>query len=278
MRRKIFFAQLLLLAPFIGNAQWFTAGTSWLQENFPCEPNESSSTSSYYLIENPENKDEPILYNSSCPESPIANIKTEGNKVLFKSIGREDSNWYLLYDFGLEPGDWCTVSSIPEGGNSRVERLYYCEEIDDNKLAYGGLPTMKMWDVLPGDEGYPEILNSGIWIKGIGSENGVCDNFTIGYIGGGSKLLEVSHNGEIIYKESPAAISSPKADDFNVRVEGCKIIINSEVSDSTVEVFSTEGMKVFQSLVREKETVVDIPSPGIYVVKVGHTSKKICLN
>lgn len=278
MRKKLFFAASLVVIPFIGHSQWFKAGTCWIQENIPCEPNEQVTTSSYYLVENLENQDEPILYNSSRPETPIARIKTDGDKVLFSSIGREDSSWYLLYDFGLQPGDYCTVNSIPEGGNSRTERVYYCEEVDESNLVYGGWPTMKMWDVYTDDDGNPKFYDSGIWIKGIGSAEGVCNNFTIGYDGGGSKLLEVLHNGEIIYKESPSAISSAKADDFNVRVEGRKIIINSDVSGSLVEIVSIDGSNLYQGVIGPEQVIIDVTESGIYVIKVGLSSKKILVN
>lgn len=278
MKKIIFFAASLIVIPFIGNAQWFTAGTCWIQENIPCDPNEEVTTSSYYLVENLEKPDEPILYNSLRPETPIAKIKTEGDKVLFSSIGREDSGWYLLYDFGLQPGDYCTVNSIPEGGNKRTERVYYCEEVDESNLAFGGWPTMKMWDVYTGDDGNPEFFDYGIWIKGIGSEKGVCDNCTIGYDGGGSKLLEVSHNGEIVYKENPAAISSTKADDFNVRVEDRKIIINSDIPGSLVEIVSIDGSNLFQGLTGPEQVIIDVTDAGIYVIKVGLSSKKIVIN
>lgn len=276
-KTRIFLGGLMVLFPFLGFGQWFQAGTTWIQENYPCMPSEPVTQSSCWLGANEENPDQPLVYYSSVGDSPLAKIKTEGEKVYFSLIGNDKDEWNLLYDFGLKAGEECTVYSVPIYNNPMRAYKYYCEEVVESNPEFGGWPTLKLCSMSLTD-GEIDYFFPGFWIKGLGSVSGLLENYLIGMDGIGAKLLEVSRDGEIIYKDTPASVDTNfELNGIDVKVEGRQIIVTSDNS-SSVEVFATDGKKIAETELNGKQASLIIASPGVYVVKVGKQSSKVLIH
>ena len=213
-------------------------------------------------------------------------LRTEGEKVYFKYFDYEDDNWYLMYDFCLKEGEGCYVYSPYYGRPNDPFRTYLrCVSITENNAEFDGWDTMLMEEYIYDDR--PEINYTGIWIKGLGSRGGVIFNNGFGMDGIGTRLIDATFNGEIIYGEpleedmeyfqpgiewnvlliSDLMPGAPRFDEYvyiNERIEmdgyDCMImswIINRQPEGETVEKNSiylrTEGEKVYFKYIDQED-------------------------
>lgn len=202
---KRFFIFLLISIPFLACAQnYFRAGTEWIEEIYPDPPFQSNGENKIWLEESESSAPGLAMYQQyniyGAEKELIAYIKTEGEKVYFCRPSDADTPvWYLMYDFGLQPGESCTVSTPPP---SYLEKpwstTFRCEGIEESNPQYYGQTTMSLVYI---NEGYPEdgIYNRAVWIKGLSDTRGVNSNF--GAVAGcGWRLIEASADGAIIYE------------------------------------------------------------------------------
>lgn len=127
-------------------------------------------------------------------------IKTEGEKVYILDKGEKSGKrqWLLLYDFGLNPGDWTEVYLPVEG--RFIPTAMKCLEIKEDP-ACNGLLTMTLMPEYRGhDDSGLESSNlfTCKWIVGVGSTRGLFFPTPIGY-GGGASLEKVTVGGESLF-------------------------------------------------------------------------------
>lgn len=127
-------------------------------------------------------------------------IKVDGDKIFFNSDDSEYSEWYLLYDFGLLPGEGCYVYIPGINYGDRGKTYIKCigiSEPSNNK----GWSTMQLEEYK--DDGCMELYGSGIWIKNLCSERCLLWSNCFEAIGGSCKMQSVVlDDGNVIFQTS----------------------------------------------------------------------------
>lgn len=132
-------------------------------------------------------------------------IYVDGDKVYFLP-NTTTNEWTLLYDFGLNEGEGCTIGFVPYPWTETSQAITtYVKSTgvstcDDND----SLEVMALEEY--GDASCSLYLGAGKWLKGLGALNGVLNNGYFEADGMRSKLLSVTLNGTEIYKSSEAGI------------------------------------------------------------------------
>lgn len=205
----------------------------------------------------------------------VSYVRTEGEKVFFKIEPGADAEWYLLYDFGLKPGEGCYVYSpafLPFDPDSNDRRYVRCTEIVETYPS--GINYMSL------EVGFHETddyFDDGVWIKGIASLTGVLHNNTFGLSGMGAVLLEVSCNGEKIYQRGEAGVAATEVpEDIFIRTDGRDVYISTAGEACRGAVFTVSGMKVADVQVGPSTVGVTLPSSGVYIMDIpGVLAKKL---
>ncbi|MDE6027484.1 MAG: hypothetical protein K2G23_05400 [Muribaculaceae bacterium] len=139
---------------------------------------------------------------SESEPSFIAYIKTEGDKVYFNQYEDSIPKWNLLYDFGMQPGEGCYIYSPLNYSLKRprkpVREYMFCTDIHPD-------PDNPEWEIMEmvvyHEENSPKPRDKGKWIKGLGSKRWVDRSNAFFLDGGGSDLIQVYDNDELIYSE-----------------------------------------------------------------------------
>lgn len=153
-------------------------------------------------------------------------IRTEGDKVYFKYASGENSDWYLMYDFGLNVGEGCYVYS-PFYSDDKVPYKSYIKVTGFDTDKQTKLPLMHLREYK--DETCSmEYFEEGSWIKGLSSLLGVnCPN---GFGLGGTPFLqleEVFYEDKVVYKAQTTGIQNTQDDSFKVTIDGSKLHITN---------------------------------------------------
>ena len=171
-------------------------------------------------------------------------IKTDGDKVYWKPVQPEDSEWYLMYDFGLQPDEEVVIyeyhnKDIVACKLKCLERDFY---LNDDPLMG---PMMRMQTLTYKDMDFSEDDNQGNWIIGIGSEEYILHPGMFGWVGGGESVICVeSPKGNVVFGNPEASINSITSD--------------SKLSTADEGVFNLNGIRITDS--------IDSLPVGIYVV------------
>lgn len=197
----------LFFIPYLSFGQnYFKDGVRWIMlESFLDNGVPKNGFSSTYLCKAPNDSLLSLYSYHDEPESKpvfIAYIKTEGEKVFFNQYEDSSPRWYLMYDFGLKPGEGCYIYRPLNYNLKRprrpVREYMVCKDI----LRDEENPEWEIMDmVVYEDENDREISDKGCWIKGLSSENDVSMSNAFHLDGGRSELIAVFDNGELIYSK-----------------------------------------------------------------------------
>lgn len=206
--KKFTFCFFLLISVMANATNYFTAGTTWLKEVIPDEPWSANALVKVWL-EPSSSEDFPdrleMFYETINKENSkkfIAYIKADGEKVYF-SIPTDPDTWYLMYDFGLQPGEGCRIwqfyNIFNKNGVWDLKSAFVkCAEISEPER-FGGWETMTL--EMYRDESCEGNFSTAYWLKNLSSYAGVENSlYNDSMVGGGVNLLEVSNNGEIIWR------------------------------------------------------------------------------
>lgn len=259
---------------------YYRPGTEWLIEvtktNFGDGGTQTKSLYKYRIGQETEVNREMVMpyYGSLVVPVPSETLlyyfRTEGEKVYWRSIDPEYPEWYLMYDFGLQPGESATVYRLFNMNQVTTGELMECTGTDvslPNKT--GKWMTLRQ----KGDESFD-------WIMGIGGPRGPEHNCYIGDEGIEitQKILEVSSNGEIVYKTATSGVESVESLDFTIKVEGSSLLMSNVPVGAQVSIYAANGQVVTSFIATEKSNSVHLDSPGIYIVRVGNKSVKVMVN
>lgn len=200
----------------------------------------------------------------------VSYIRTEGEKVFFL-VDEASSDWRLIYDFSLQPGESVVVWS-PERikGYPLSSVTLRCEEIrvcaTDPSITEMVMTNPK-WDEFSDEiREYSNI----IWFKGLGNNcNPFFSDYGMDYAGIGYELLDISINGTPRYR-SPGYAAIESVADASVGIEVSKGRIT--VNDSDAHVYRIDGIEVIGS-----NGVYDSLTPGIYVVTCNGKSQRVAV-
>lgn len=136
------------------------------------------------------------------PETKYLNyyVRTDKDKVYFMPAEYNSGTWYLMYDFGMTPGQGCYMYRPPYGNQEPYRSYVKCVSIGQEE-GYN-YPVMELVDYM--DETCDELTKGdGRWLKGVSSLNGVDFNIGFGLTGtGGGTLLEVKNGNDVYYSKT----------------------------------------------------------------------------
>lgn len=272
---------MLLFIPFLMKGQsCFTDGMKWRTQISGTHKPEAVTMIEVVTIEQAMDDNCFNMYRSyednTSAKELIAVIKTDEFKVFFKPKDSKTSEWYLLYDFGLKPGEGCFIyNPLASSKNSTPFKTYIkCVAIDESFES-------EEWHVLSleeyNDDSCSNIIGTGFWIKGLSSLNGILYNNRFGVDGFGSKLLDVSDSDRIIYSNKQSGILEITDSSIpNIRVDGLNIYVsvNDEICGS---LYSISGEHIGNYKFGKTPAHITLPDRGIYILQIGNVSKKISI-
>lgn len=196
-------------------------------------------------------------------------LRADGEKVYFLA-NEEASEWKLLYDFGMRPGETATVWSfngtISNGPLSVVEHIVECEEITQVPAPNSDLMEMKMRIYYSDD-----VYDDGTWIKGIGCPGNPMMNVGWIYDGVSTRLLEAMYQGEVLYSAPGySSVELAEAEGMDIKVGKGSIVIRYSGAESP-RVFTTDGIEIVGT-----DGCYSMLSAGIYhIVVSGKPAKSV---
>lgn len=201
----------------------------------------------------------------------IAYIRTEGDKVFFKRADAISEEWNLMYDFGLNIGDGCYVCDLGMQRRTYVK----CINIDNNNAQYGGLETLTLVEYY--DNGYCQDyqLSTGVWLKGIGSVNGIIYNNFFEYDGGSSRLISATYDGKSIYNFRASGIDEAMNTKPIINIKGLMVCVNNLPQNEVVSVYTIDGKLTHQYTTLDGSAYFNVPSSGCYILKYGSKNTRI---
>lgn len=198
-------------------------------------------------------------------------IRTDGDKV-YALNDTDASIWYLIYDFGLKPGEICKIYSLPylkeEPRSSYVE----IKEIRHSDSTPLEVMVLTEYFHEPGSE--PSDIDV-IWIKGVGSIKGPASNHFFGYDGHMSQLEEAAYNGEVLYRREMTKAFVSDEEKNSMHLDGLRLKIWNSGDAAYVKVCSADGLPARGQCTAEGGIIFDLPQEGMYVVSTGNGSTKI---
>lgn len=226
-------------------------------------------------LEKCEEDDYYILRVDSPSSTRYLYIRTDGDKVFFKCDDHISPNWYLLYDFGLEPGEGCYIYTpqlyciVPHTPPSSYIK---CVAINED-ATYDGWSIMALEEL--SDETGSVMYGRGSWIKGLSSLNGLLRNIYFEAAGGGGILTEVIDNGTVIFTNPLCGAESIM--DYrmpDIRIIGQEIVVSSD-RDVCGTLHSQSGMHIGDYRFGDSCTRISVPAAGVYILTIGGISRKI---
>ncbi|MBD5369734.1 MAG: hypothetical protein HDR80_01120 [Bacteroides sp.] len=155
---------------------------------------------------------EALVVSDLTPDGEIkataACLRTEGSKV----YEWQDGEWFLIYDFGLQPGEVMEGFYLPQ--KDRVS--YRCVSIQENPR-YNGLKTITLEVKGPNDE---DFIGNDEWIIGIGSVGGILSPVWDDIQSSGMTFVEcVSIDGEEFFNLNTLSVCNPAIDRNSLMTE-----------------------------------------------------------
>lgn len=275
-------ALMPLMSMVASTKQYFKDGTKWktLLSGITSDENGPYTTSSYSYVwldgeETVDGYQALRMYCSDENESEnnlYAYIRTDGDKVYFRPAGIADAPWYLMYDFGLNVGDECYVYDASNFDYYPSMHPSYIKCIgleEDNATGLTSMIVEKHYE-----EGDP-VKPTFVWYKGLASNLGVLYNNTIDLVGLDTRLVEVTCDGNVVYKSETTAVDHVDAGELKATVNGLDVTIEGVNPSDRIALFATDGKLLRQFTAEASTALLTLPGHGMYILKVGGLTKKV---
>lgn len=278
MKIKSFILLILAFISLSMNSQnLFTDGMKWRTLIYGTHEHEVVNSIEIVTIEKTLDENCFNMYRSyednTSDRELIAIIKTEESKVYFTPNGFKSSEWYLLYDFSLKPGEGCFIyNPLTFTEDSKPYKTYVkCIGIDEKFNEDWSLLRLEEYT----DKSCLNLIGNGSWIKGLSSLNGILYNNRFGVDGFSSFLLEVSDNERVLYSNIPSGILETTDTSIpNIKVDGLDLYISVN-DDICGSIFSQAGVHIGDYKFSKAPTHIKLSNRGVYILKLENTSKKI---
>lgn len=278
MNMKKFILLILAFIPLLMNGQiHFTDGMKWRTQIYGTHEPEVVKSIEVVTIEKTQDDNCFNMYRSYedniSDRELIAVIKKEESKVYFNPNGFKYSEWYLLYDFGLKPGEGCFIyNPLTFSEDSEPYKTYVkCIGIDEKFNEDWSLLRLEEYT----DDSCLNIIGNGSWIIGLSSLNGILYNNRFEVDGFSSRLLDISDNERILYSNIQSGILEiTDTSILNIKIDGLDISISVN-DDICGSIYSQSGVHLGDYKFNKTPTYIKLSNRGIYILKLGNTSKKI---
>lgn len=273
---------LLLLAVSLPGycRTYFQEGMKWTVRTTNTDSPKGSASHRVYTIEKCQDGSEPALgifmtqKDAADTHELVVYVMEEGEKIYFKLPDSKVRNWYLMYDFGLKPGEGYYFYTPYTNNPDKEPRRTFLKCISVDKDADWEKITIEEYIEFEGE--LVKQDKTGTWIKGLGSASGVLTNNRFNMDGSSSKLVKVSMGGELVYESPVTGVEAAEVSSFKVRVEGLDVkVCGIEKADEAV--LYTDGGVVSgrYDLLPGKEATMRLPAPGVYILKTAAGAAKI---
>lgn len=271
---------LALIPAFTAAENYFVDGACW---EYYGEAEESGVTVAFdqvYTIEGTATVGDYeclnlFLYSTFSPEPGmvpkkkfVTYVRTEGEKVFFLP-DPDTEQWALLYDFSLEPGEYCTVGTLLCSPISFDNEVTCLERFVSEP--YGGVTAMKVDDRFPDEDPY-EVARENVWLVGIGSTEDLNQNFGYHARYGSATgwLVRFTVNGEEIcalktYTPDNAGITNVEAERPAFTVNGLTVS-----ADTPFALYGIDGRMVAQG-----SASITVAAHGLYVALTPRGASKV---
>ena len=281
MKRLVFmFALVLGLAQLAGARNYFQPGTVWIESGVR-GVGQPVTTNYYTLSEYIDVEGEMVMECGTIdPETeefkpyPL-NIKTEGDKVFWRSTYAETPEWYLMYDFSLQPGDEVTVYA-PETTKGYQGAIHYsvvkCIEIYTSPEE-GGAEMMNLQEF---QDSHPNNEDDkGTWIVGAGSIFGMTIPNFFDRTPNNFRIDKVTlKDGEVVYDNGLSKVEQIHEAEFNVHSDGLNISVSGIDNETLVKVYSLDGKTIGEFFGNGN---INLPATGVYIVKAGNSVCRVSI-
>ena len=176
-------------------------------------------------------------------------VRCEVNKVYYQ-LTPDTDEWVLLYDFGLQPGEECTVGLLTTFSDKSHEVIYCdlrCVERTTSE-EYGGVSCLVLDELKENPDGSEVSRGIGVWLDGIGGVRGFGANAYFRASGVSGELLRVSNGDEEL-----------------CCLNGYTAIDTSVCDDAFTIYYDLQGCPS------------DASRPGIYIARKGNSFEKIAV-
>lgn len=105
-------------------------------------------------------------------------------------------------------------------------------------------------------------------------------NCTLFVPAGSKSAYEAANQWNGISKivESPTALNTPSDNNFSIKIINGQLIVSDIEAGKTIEIFSLQGVVVERLISTNESTTINLPTKGIYIVRVGNKTEKIVNN
>lgn len=259
---------------------YFNEGTRWEYVIFDAVDPENEPATCTYKLDKTDGDDQFTLLRGypdadTEPES-VALIRTDGDKVWFSQI-QETPEWFLMYDFGINPEEKITVTYAGQVGLSWFTPKGYTLQCLKTEAASGALNILTMGDVDADDK--VETDATGKWLAGLGSMTELLDNCRYNIEGNTTVLKQVSVNGKVLYTNPAVASVSGielksraiiRATDRGVELSGLR-------PGEKIALYNASGMKI-ADISADSEGKASVAAPkGLTLIKTATATFKTIL-
>lgn len=207
---------------------------------------------------------------SDKDNEPLVYIKIEGDKVWFKPVAVNSTDWFLMYDFGLRPGEGCYLY-FPEKGNINPKRSYVECTATGTDQAEGTHETMTLREYK--DETKCYCLGEGTWLKGLTSYNGILGNIGFNLDGMSSRLIEISVGEELLFKQEMPESGIKALLQPEISIEGDELTVKVELEGETCSIYTVEG-NLITNFEPARPVSIKLPKGGVYILRIGKRAWK----
>lgn len=276
MRNVVLF--ILLFLPLLMNGQsFFTDGMKWRTQIFGTQEQEPVAAIEVVTIERtPEDNCFDMFRsyedNMSAKEL-IAVIRTEESKIFFQPKDSKNSEWYLMYNFGLKQGEGCFIYSPLSSSENSVPVKTYIKCVSIDKSSEYEVLLLEEY----ADDSCSNIIGRGSWIKGLSSLNGFLYNNRFEVDGFSSRLLDVSDNERILYTDKQSCILETTGHSIpDIKIDGLDVYISVD-DEICGSLYFISGELIGKYKFSQIPAHIVLPDRGIYVLQVGKVSRKIMI-
>lgn len=278
MKHKLIFAILLtcICMPMFASENYFRPGTAWVMECWTFPNNEKWLVDEF--IENEIIVDGqqvlPLYFSKHGDKDSktlLYYVRSEGDKVYWRYIEHDYPEWHLMYDFSLADGETSIITRLSSNPGSVSNVSVKCLRTEYDPTYKSDIMEMEQIENhIPG-------IETGVWIKGIGSLTGPTINI-FGLDGATSRVIEVKSNDTTVFQAPTSSVKENGVTEANVEINGSEIILSGVKEGECVNIYDLNGKLIKSSTINSSVSRVPVEFSGVILVSIGAKTFKLLVN